>query len=135
MAEMEKRSPCPAMKLACDDKTQKTLWKLRGAGLGVTAHVPHIGDTHEGWEDSAVAPEKIGDYLRDFHKLLARYDYDTALYGHFGDGCVHCRINFDLETADGIATYRRFVDEAADLVLKYGGSLSGEQRCNNGMVE
>src|SRR5207302_8507986 len=92
MAQMEKHAPRPSMKLACDDRTQRTLWKLRGAGLGVTAHVPQIGATHEGWEDSAVAPEEIGNYLRDFHRLLARYGYETALYGHFGDGCVHCRI-------------------------------------------
>ena len=126
MSEIRKSTPRPSMKLAVDPKTQRTLWKLRGAGLGVTAHVPHIGATHEGWEDSAVPPERLGDYLRDFHRLLARYQYETALYGHFGDGCVHCRINFDLATRDGVAKYRRFIGEAADLVISYGGSLSGE---------
>lgn len=126
MAELQKAKTRPSMKLATDKQTQRTLWKLRGAGLGVTAHVPKIGATHEGWEDSAVPPDRIGDYLRDFHKLLQRYQYDTALYGHFGDGCVHCRINFDLRTPDGVAKYRRFIGDAADLVLSYGGSLSGE---------
>jgi FAD/FMN-containing dehydrogenase/Fe-S oxidoreductase len=126
MHELERASPCPSMKLACDQKTQSTLWKLRGAGLGVTAHVPRIGATHEGWEDSAVPPVHIGEYLRDFHKLLARYQYETSLYGHFGDGCVHCRINFDFRSAEGMSKYRRFINEAADLVLSYGGSLSGE---------
>ncbi len=126
MRHLNHASPRPAMKLACDGQTQRALWKLRGAGLGVTAHVPRIGATHEGWEDSAVPPEHIGEYLRDFHRLLARYQYDTALYGHFGDGCVHCRINFDLHSDEGVAKYRRFIDEAADLVLSYGGSLSGE---------
>ena len=126
MAELKKTSPRPSMKLATDQKTQRALWKLRGAGLGVTAHVPRIGATHEGWEDSAVPPERIGEYLRDFHNLLARYQYETSLYGHFGDGCVHCRINFDLKTPEGVAKYRRFIGEAADLVISYGGSLSGE---------
>lgn len=126
MGELQKATPRPSMKLAVDKKTQRTMWKLRGAGLGVTAHVPNIGATHEGWEDSAVPPDRIGDYLRDFHKLLQRYQYTTALYGHFGDGCVHCRINFDLKTPDGVAKYRRFIGDAADLVLSYGGSLSGE---------
>ena len=126
MAKLEESSPRPSMKLATDQNTQRTLWKLRGAGLGVTAHVPTIGATHEGWEDSAVPPDRIGEYLRDFHDLLARYQYETALYGHFGDGCVHCRINFDLRTPDGVAKYRRFIGEAADLVVSYGGSLSGE---------
>lgn len=126
IAELQKAKPRPSMKLATDKKTQRTMWKLRGAGLGVTAHVPNIGATHEGWEDSAVPPDRIGDYLRDFHRLLQRYQYTTALYGHFGDGCVHCRINFDLKTPDGVAKYRRFIGDAADLVLSYGGSLSGE---------
>jgi Fe-S oxidoreductase len=83
-------------------------------------------DHWEGWEDAAVHPAKLGGYLRDFQKLLDRFDYDTSMYGHFGDGCVHCRINFDLRSAGGIAKWREFVDEAADLVVSYGGSLSGE---------
>src|SRR5436190_22927825 len=83
-------------------------------------------DHWEGWEDAAVHPEKLGGYLRDFRDLLERFDYDTSMYGHFGDGCVHCRINFDLRSAGGIAKWRQFVDEAADLVVSYGGSLSGE---------
>jgi Pyruvate/2-oxoacid:ferredoxin oxidoreductase delta subunit len=74
-----------------------------------------------------VPPDRLGDYLRDFHDLLERYDYGTAsLYGHFGQGCVHTRIPFVLRTAEGIAKYRSFVEESARLVVKYGGSLSGE---------
>src|ERR1051326_3727030 len=82
--------------------------------------------TWEGWEDSAVAPEKLGGYLRDLRKLLDKYHYVGDLYGHFGQGCVHTRNNFDLETPEGIAKYRSYIDEAADLVVSYGGSLSGE---------
>jgi Fe-S oxidoreductase len=80
----------------------------------------------EGWEDAAVAPEKLGSYLRALHKLMRSYGYRSATYGHFGHACVHMRINFDLESRQGIANYRKFVEEAADLVISYGGSLSGE---------
>jgi len=88
--------------------------------------VPNKRITWEGWEDAAVPPAKLGAYLRDFRALLDRYGYEGDLYGHFGQGCVHTRIDFDLGTRRGIATYRAFIDEAADLVVRYGGSLSGE---------
>jgi len=111
-----------------DDPTRKKeVWAAREAGLGATAYPPNEPETHEGWEDAAVPPDRLGDYLRDFHKLLDRYDYGTAsLYGHFGQGCVHTRIPFVLRTADGIAKYRSFAEESARLVVEYGGSLSGE---------
>ncbi|MGA3228151.1 MAG: FAD-linked oxidase C-terminal domain-containing protein, partial [Acidobacteriaceae bacterium] len=80
----------------------------------------------EGWEDSAVPPEQLGSYLRELYTLLERYEYKTPMYGHFGQGCVHLRISFDLETTEGIAKYREFIDLAADIVLAHGGSLSGE---------
>jgi Fe-S oxidoreductase len=80
----------------------------------------------EGWEDSAVAPEKLGAYLRDLRKMMAAYGYRGSLYGHFGHACVHTRINFDLQSKEGIATFRKFMEEAADLVVSYGGSISGE---------
>jgi FAD/FMN-containing dehydrogenase/Fe-S oxidoreductase len=118
------------VKLLDDPAHEKQLWQVREAGLGATAHVPHRPDTFEGWEDSAVAPEKLGDYLRRLRELYAEFGYasDTgpSLYGHFGHGCVHTRIPFDLYTADGVATYRRFLERAADLVCVMGGSLSGE---------
>jgi Fe-S oxidoreductase len=99
---------------------------VRESALGATAFVPGQPEAWEGWEDAAVAPERLGPYLRDFRALLARYGYRGALYGHFGQGCVHTRTNFDFHTAAGISTFRAFVDEAADLVISYGGSLSGE---------
>ena len=80
----------------------------------------------EGWEDAAVAPEKLGRYLRDLRKLLESYDYGGDLYGHFGQGCVHTRTNFDLTSKEGIAKFRAFLNDAADLVASYGGSFSGE---------
>ncbi len=116
----------PAMKLFDDEEEESRVWEIRESGLGATARPPEGSDTWPGWEDAAVPPERVGGYLRDFRDLLRRYGYDAALYGHFGDGCIHCRIDFDLRTREGIARYRSFVSEAADLVTRYGGSLSGE---------
>ncbi len=104
----------------------KRVWHVRESALGATVFVP--GEKHgwEGWEDSAVPPEQLGSYLRELYELLKRYDYKTPMYGHFGQGCVHLRISFDLVTAEGIRKYREFIDQAADIVLAHGGSLSGE---------
>jgi Fe-S oxidoreductase len=113
-------------RLVLDPREQQALWKVREAGLGATAGLPGRPDTWEGWEDAAVPPDRLGDYLRDFRALLARYGYRASTYGHFGDGCVHTRIPFDLRTERGIAEFRTFVEEASDLVVRYGGSLSGE---------
>ncbi|MEV4184438.1 FAD-binding and (Fe-S)-binding domain-containing protein [Streptosporangium canum] len=110
-----------------DEKTEKHLWEVRESGLGATARVPGMRETWEGWEDSAVPPERLGDYLRDLRALFEEFDYgDAALYGHFGQGCVHTRIPFDLLTADGVASFLAFLERASDLVIAYGGSLSGE---------
>ncbi|MFI0447093.1 FAD-binding and (Fe-S)-binding domain-containing protein [Actinomadura sp. 6N118] len=110
-----------------DPDVEERVWKVREAGLGATAYPPGHPDTHEGWEDAAVPPERLGDYLRDFQALLREFGYrDCSLYGHFGQGCVHTRTPFDLEDAAGVAEYRRFVERAARLVVSYGGSLSGE---------
>jgi FAD/FMN-containing dehydrogenase/Fe-S oxidoreductase len=109
-----------------DPKQQDILWEIRESGLGATARVPGRPDAWEGWEDAAVPPEKLGDYLRDFRRLLSRFDYTGPLYGHFGQGCVHTRINFGLKSAGGVRAWRSFLEEAADLVVRYGGSLSGE---------
>ncbi len=113
-----------------DPEHEKELWQVREAGLGATAHIPGKPDTFEGWEDSAVAPERLGDYLRRLRELYEEFGYASetgpSLYGHFGQGCVHTRIPFDLYTADGVATYRRFLERAADVVAEFGGSLSGE---------
>ncbi|MGE0491326.1 MAG: FAD-binding and (Fe-S)-binding domain-containing protein [Vulcanimicrobiota bacterium] len=109
-----------------DKSDQDVVWEIRESGLGATAKVPAYPVTHPGWEDAAVPPLKEGPYLRDFRELLDNYGYDCALYGHFGQGCIHCRIDFDLRTRDGIDRYKSFASDAADLVLSYGGSLSGE---------
>ncbi|MGA7326332.1 MAG: FAD-linked oxidase C-terminal domain-containing protein, partial [Rhodomicrobium sp.] len=122
----EKRDVRPHIKIAKDEHEQKLIWKAREAGLGSTALVPHHPDAWEGWEDAAVPPERLGNYLREFRALMNKYNYDSTLYGHFGDGCVHCRIDFGLRTQEGLAKMRRFLDEAASLVVEHGGSISGE---------
>ena len=126
MDSLKKRPHPPSMKLFDDPAQEKKVWKTRDAGLGATAHVDRERPTWEGWEDSAVPPERLGEYLRAFRALLEKHHYEGDLYGHFGQGCVHTRINFDLQTASGIREYRAFVEEAADLVVSLGGSLSGE---------
>jgi len=116
----------PSMKLFDDPKEEAIIWEVRKSGLGATAHVPEKPITWEGWEDSSVPPEKVGEYLRKLRALFDKYGYGCDLYGHFGQGCIHTRIDFDLETREGIDKYLRFLDEAARLVVSLGGSISGE---------
>ncbi len=126
-ARLEKLPHPPAIKVVSDPAEQKHIWLVRESGLGATAFVPGEPDAWEGWEDSAVAPGDVGSYLRDLRALWDRYGYDSAMYGHFGMGCIHCRINFDLRSETGIAKWRRYMEEATDLVaIKYRGSISGE---------
>jgi FAD/FMN-containing dehydrogenase/Fe-S oxidoreductase len=105
---------------------QAKLWELREAALAATAHVPGMRDTHPGWEDSAVPREALGGYLRELKALFHKHGYEASVYGHFGDGLVHCRVDFDLRTEAGLANWQRFLEAAAALVVRYGGSLSGE---------
>ena len=126
MDRLRGKRDAPSMKLFDDPAQEHMVWKVRESGLGATARVPGEKDTWEGWEDSAVAPEKLGGYLRDLRALFDRYGYACALYGHFGQGCVHTRIDFDLTTAAGIGAFRSFIDDASSLVVSYGGSISGE---------
>lgn len=126
MNALSGKAGAPTMRLVEDSKQQHELWQVRESGLGATARVPGQRDTWEGWEDSAVPVERLGRYLRDLRALYQRYGYRGALYGHFGQGCVHTRIDFDLATRKGIETYRAFAYDAARLVVSHGGSLSGE---------
>ncbi len=112
-----------------DPGEQRRLWGVRESGLATTASAAGSGaqEVWPGWEDSAVPPERLADYLAALLELQQRHGYAGAsLYGHFGHGCVHTRIPFDLRSDAGIATFRRFLEEAADLVVAHGGSLSGE---------
>ena len=102
------------------------VWHIRESGLGATAFVPGKGTGWEGWEDAAVDPAQLGSYLRAIVALMDEYGYVCPMYGHFGQGCVHMRHNFDLETKGGIRNFREFIERAAEIVLAHGGSLSGE---------
>ena len=102
------------------------VWQLRESGPRAAAFAPGAAPQWEGWDDAAVAPEKLGGYLRDIRALMDQYGYVGAFYGHFGHGCIHMRVSFDLQSEAGIRKYGEFVEKAADLVVSYGGSLSGE---------
>ena len=104
----------------------RAVWKIRESGPRAAAAVPGALPRWEGWDDASVAPDRLGPYLRDLRTLLNEYDYQAAFYGHFGHGCIHMQVSFDFETEHGIRRYAEFVDRAADLVVRYGGSLSGE---------
>ncbi len=105
---------------------QARIWQVREAAVATTSRDPRLGDGWPGWEDSAVAPERFAAYLRDLLALLDHHRYRAAFYGHFGEGCLHARIDFDFSSPAAIRTYRTFMEEAADLVVSHGGSLSGE---------
>lgn len=120
--------PIPSVWLIDDPVMQKRMWSIRETGssatqLSIDTNVP---DPQVGWEDAAVDPHRLGDYLRRFQALVDRYGYQTSLFGHFGDGCVHARITFNLRTAEGVQQFRSFIREAAQLVVDCGGSLTGE---------
>ena len=104
----------------------ESVWKVRESSLGATVCVPGEPDRWEGWDDAGIPPVHLGTYLRKLTALMAEYGYRSPLYGHYGQGCVHLRINFDFKTVEGIRKFREFLDRAADLVVSLGGSLSGE---------
>jgi FAD/FMN-containing dehydrogenase/Fe-S oxidoreductase len=109
-----------------DPAKMKALWRIREDGAGILTRSPDGGEAWPGWEDAAVPPEKFGAYLREFDAVLERHGRKGVYYGHFGDGCLHVRIDFDLLSRPGIANFRAFMEDAADLVVAHGGSLSGE---------
>ncbi len=117
--------PAPSYRV-CNAQEAAQVWHVRESALGAVAIQPGKKHGWEGWEDSAVPPDRLGSYLRRLFTLMNEYGYDSPMYGHFGEGCVHMRIDFDLETEPGILKMREFVDRAADIVIEHGGSLSGE---------
>ena len=118
--------PSPPVAHICDREEAAAVWKVRESALGAMVFVPGEPDRWEGWEDAAVPPAQLGNYLRAITSLMAEYGFRSPLYGHYGQGCVHSRINFDFATPKGIEIFREFIDRAADVVIGFGGSLSGE---------
>ncbi len=125
MAALKASPGAPEMRLYSPAET-RAVWKLRESGPRAAANLPGAPPRWEGWDDASVAPERLGPYLRELRALLNAYNYQATFYGHFGHGCIHMQVTFDLQSAAGVRKYGEFVDEAADLVVRYGGSLSGE---------
>ena len=115
----------PRARVFEDQRARSRIWAVREAAVGAIARLPG-GDFWPGWEDSAVPSDRVGPYVADLRRLCQDHGYDVAIYGHFGQGCVHARITFDLVSSHGVDRYRSFLDHAADLVVSHGGSLSGE---------
>ena len=115
-----------AARIVVDGTEQQAFWTLRESAVGATAVVPGKPSTYPGWEDSAVPPERLGRYVRELDELIGRFGFERTFYGHFGDGCLHLRTEFDFRTPEGLRAFRSFVEQAADLVVRHGGSLSGE---------
>ncbi|MFF2010283.1 FAD-binding and (Fe-S)-binding domain-containing protein [Streptomyces sp. NPDC058195] len=109
-----------------DPAGQRALWRVRESAAGTATRLPDGTEAWPGWEDCAVPPARLGPYLRDFRALLTDHGLRGTPYGHFGEGCVHVRIDFDLTDGAGVARFRRFSEELAELVVAHGGSLSGE---------
>jgi FAD/FMN-containing dehydrogenase/Fe-S oxidoreductase len=118
--------PSPPVARICTPDQAASFWRVRESALGAMVFVPGEPDRWEGWEDAAVPPAQLGNYLRRITALMAEYGYRSPLYGHYGQGCVHTRINFDFRTFEGLHRFREFIERAADVVLGFGGSLSGE---------
>ena len=126
LVERLKRLPDAPSSRIYSTSEARAVWQLREAGPRAAAFAPGAPAEWEGWDDAAVAPQKLGGYLRDIRKLMNEYNYRGSFYGHFGHGCIHMRVSFDLVSETGIRNYTEFVERAADLVVSYGGSLSGE---------
>lgn len=127
MREELRDSGSPATSsLVTEPAAQRVLWRCRTDAAGLATRRADGAEAWGGWEDAAVPPQRLGDYLRGLDDLLGRHGLSGASYGHFGEGCMHMRIDFDLLSSAGLATYREFVEAATDLVVTLGGSVSGE---------
>ncbi|MEU4417658.1 FAD-binding and (Fe-S)-binding domain-containing protein [Nocardia salmonicida] len=111
-------------RIVTDPAAAAALWRIRADGAGLAGRTPEGNPAWPGWEDAAVPPENLGAYLREFATLTAEYDVSGLLYGHIGDGCIHVRLDFPI--ADAPRRFRTFLFDAAELVVRHGGSLSGE---------
>jgi FAD/FMN-containing dehydrogenase/Fe-S oxidoreductase len=129
-----KGGPQLEARVIIDKAEQVSAWKVRESAVG-DSRAPGYMDAEGNWEDAAVHPDKLGAYLRDFQQILDDHGYRCVYYGHFGQGCVHTRMDFDLKSAAGVKTFRSFMEKCADLVVSYGGSLAGEYGEGHGRAE
>ena len=125
-ARIRKMQGVRSCDIEADAAQVRALWEVRKSALGATAWLPDQPPTWPGWEDSAVPPDNVGSYARALGALMTRFGYDAAMYGHLGDGLIHMRVDFGLRSPDEVRRFRAFLDEAAQLVVQHGGSLSGE---------
>ncbi|MCF3172691.1 FAD-binding protein [Streptomyces sioyaensis] len=127
LAEAARQAPgCTGSEVITDPARARRLWRIREDGAGLATRSPDGHEAWPGWEDAAVPPDQLGSYLREFTALMDRHQLQGAVYGHFGEGCLHVRITFDFSTEEGTAVFRTFVTDAARLIAAHGGSLSGE---------
>ncbi|WP_405020737.1 FAD-binding oxidoreductase [Kitasatospora sp. NBC_00070] len=126
LADAVRREPRATVTVVTDPGEQRRLWAVREAGAGIVTRLPDGGEAWPGWEDSAVPVERLGDYLRALRALLGRHRLRGIPYGHFGEGCIHLRLDFPLTDPQRLPEFREFMEQAADLVVAHGGSLSGE---------
>ncbi|MGN0095216.1 MAG: FAD-binding and (Fe-S)-binding domain-containing protein [Corynebacterium sp.] len=128
ITEFEPDPGCPVVDAVVveDPREMRELWKIRESAAGLVTRLPDGGEAWPSWEDSSVPPGNLADYLRDLYALLDSHGLRGIPFGHFGEGCVHIRISFDLGTEAGLETFRAFMTDAAAVVARHGGSLSGE---------
>ncbi|TDD76696.1 FAD-binding oxidoreductase [Actinomadura rubrisoli] len=123
---VRERVPGTTSVVVDDPARMRALWWIREAGSGIVTRLPDGGEAWPGWEDSAVPPARLAGYLRDLYGLMGEHGLRGVPYGHFGEGCLHLRLDFGLDDPLGVAGYRSFIEDAARLVLSHGGSVSGE---------
>ncbi|GAA1540924.1 FAD-binding and (Fe-S)-binding domain-containing protein [Dactylosporangium maewongense] len=116
----------PEALVVTDPVVQAQLWRIREDGAGLAGRAPSDRPAWPGWEDAAVPPAQLGAYLARFDELVASYKMTSAPFGHFGDGCMHVRLDYPLDEPGGTKVLRDFLTDAAKLVGEFGGSLSGE---------
>jgi FAD/FMN-containing dehydrogenase len=134
LAALEAGGAHRGVKLFDDPKEEQMVWEVRRNGVG-SGRVPGSHGAWPNWEDAAVAPEQLGDYLTGYLELCKRHKANPTIFGHFGQGCIHSRVDFRLRSVDGVRDFRAFMEEAADLVVSHGGSLSGEHGDGHGRAE
>ncbi|HET7326403.1 MAG TPA: FAD-binding and (Fe-S)-binding domain-containing protein [Nocardioidaceae bacterium] len=126
LAAVARQSGASAVDIVTAQADQRALWRIRERGAGLASRTVDGRESWAGWEDAAVPPERLADYLGEFERLLSDHQRHGVIYGHFGEGCVHVRIDHDLRSAPGRAAYREFQEQATALVVRHGGVPSGE---------